>query len=86
MLDPNDDGNPTRYVIQDMPKFDSIAFKRLKTPIQNRVKAILKKELCNRLSGWIWWLFKGIAISKLSKKITNWVIKTIEEDFKNRGM
>lgn len=85
-LDSDDDGNPTKYKIQQMPKFNASAFKKLEKPIKNRVRIILKKELNNKLSGWIWFLFKGIVIGKLAKKITIWVIKTIEADFKERGM
>ncbi|MEO9513253.1 MAG: patatin-like phospholipase family protein [Flavobacteriaceae bacterium] len=86
ILDSNDDGNPTRYEIQDIPKFDSKAFKKLEKPIQNRLRVILKKELGTNLSGWLWWLFGGIVINKISKKITKWVINTIQEDFEKRGM
>jgi hypothetical protein len=85
-LDPNDDANPSSYEVQDFPKLDKKVFERLEKPIRNRVKAILKAELNDKLSGWLWGLAKGLVISKLSKKITKWVMTTIEKDFAKRGM
>ena len=85
-LDPNDDPNPTSYEIQDFPKFNVSAFEDLEKPIRNRVKAILKAELNSKLSGFIWWLAKGVIIRKTSKKLTAWVMETIKKDFKKRGM
>ena len=85
-LDPNDDDNPTRFEVQKMPKFDSERFKSLKKPINNRIKAIVKVELNNRISGLLWWIFKGIAVKNISKKITNWVMNEVEADFMERGM
>ncbi|MTE25684.1 patatin-like phospholipase family protein [Winogradskyella ouciana] len=85
-LDPNDDPNPTKYEIQDFPKFNAKAFKALEKPIKNRVKAILKAELNTKFSGFFWWLSRGIVIGKVSRKLTKWVMETIEKDFKKRGM
>ncbi|WP_194767494.1 patatin-like phospholipase family protein [Tamlana sp. I1] len=85
-LDADDESNPSRYEVQDFPKFDKKAFEKLEKPIRNRVKAILKLELNDKFSGWIWGLTKGIVINKLSKSVTKWTIKTIEEDFAKRGM
>lgn len=86
LLDPNDDGNPSKYEIQEMPKFNTSVFKKLKKPISIRVKTILKNELDNRLSGWLWWLFKGVIVRKVAKNLTTWITNTIEQDFKKRGM
>ncbi|WP_369996217.1 patatin-like phospholipase family protein [Winogradskyella sp.] len=85
-LDPNDEPNPSKYKIQKTPKFDARAFKTLKTPIKNRVKAILKAELRGRINNW--WLRQAIGLFRgtIAKKITNWVIETIEKDFRKRGM
>ncbi len=85
-LDPNDDPNPTRYEIQDFPEFKSKAFKTLEKPIRNRVKSILKAELNSKFSGFIWRLSRGIIINKVSRKLTQWVMTTIEKDFRKRGM
>lgn len=85
-LDPNDESNPTKYKIQEFPKFNSKAFYQLEKPIKNRIKAIVKAELNNKLSGFWWWLSKRIVIGKVSNKLTKWVINTIEKDFKKRGM
>lgn len=85
-LDPNDDSNPTRYQIQDFPKFDAKAFNALEKPIKNRVKAILKVELNTKFSGFFWWLSRGLVIGNVSKKLTKWVMETIEKDFSKRGM
>ena len=85
-LDPNDDSNPSRYTVQDFPKFNKQAFRKLERPIRDRTKAILKAELKGKMSGWLWSLGKGFVINKLSKKMTKWVIETIEKDFAKRGM
>ncbi len=85
-LDPNDDSNPSRYTVQDFPKFNKQAFRKLERPIRSRTKAILKAELKGKMSGWLWRLGKGFVINKLSKKMTKWVIETIEKDFAKRGM
>jgi hypothetical protein len=85
-LDPNDDENPTRYVIQDFPKFNSKGFKNLEKPIKNRVKAILKAELNSKVSGWFWWLVRGLVVGRIANKLTRWIMETIEKDFKKRGM
>lgn len=85
-LDPNDEPNPSKYKIQKTPKFDAKAFKALKTPIKNRVKAILKAELRGKINNW--WLRQAIGLFRgtIAKKITNWIIETIEKDFRKRGM
>jgi len=85
-LDPNDDSNPSRYTIQDFPKFNKEGFKKLEKPIRERVKAILKAELKGKMSGWFWSLGKRILVNKISKKMTKWVMETIEKDFAKRGM
>ncbi len=85
-LDPDDDPNPTRYPIQEFPKFDSKAFKKLEKPIKNRVKAILKAELNSKFSGFFWWLSRGLVIGKVSRKLTKWVMSTVEKDLRKRGM
>ncbi|WP_111709838.1 patatin-like phospholipase family protein [Lutibacter citreus] len=85
-LNPDDDPNPSRYTVQDFPKFNKEAFRKLEGPIKNRVKAILKAELNGKMSGWLWGIGKGFIINKISKKMTKWVIETIEKDFSNRGM
>ncbi len=85
-LDPNDDSNPSRYTVQDFPKFNKQAFKKLERPIRNRIKAVLRAELKGKLSGWLWSIGKGFIINKIAKKMTKWVIATIEKDFEKRGM
>lgn len=85
-LDPNDDSNPSSYTIPDFPKFNKEAFRKFEGPIKNRTKAILKAELKGKISGWLWCLGRGFIIHKISKKITKWVMKTIEKDFEKRGM
>ncbi|MFC0605690.1 patatin-like phospholipase family protein [Winogradskyella pulchriflava] len=85
-LDPNDEPNPSKYIMQEMPEFDAKAFSELKTPIKNRVKAILKAELKGKIDNW--WLRQAIGLFRgsIAKKITNWVVDTIEKDFRKRGM
>ncbi len=85
-LDPDADHNPTKYTVQNFPKFNKVAFQNLERPIRDRVKAILKAELDGKLSGFIWWLGKGFVIRKISKKVTKWAMNTIEKDFAKRGM
>ncbi len=85
-LDPNDDSNPSRYTVQDFPKFNKQAFKKLEKPIKDRIQAILKAELKGKLSGWLWSLGQGFLINMTSKKMTKWVMTTIEKDFNKRGM
>lgn len=85
-LDADDDSNPTKYEMQDFPKFNAKAFKALEKPIKNRIKAILKAELNSKFSGFFWWLSRGLVIGKVSRKLTNWIMETIEKDFKKRGM
>lgn len=86
LLDANDDGNPTRYEVQEMPKLSPEAIKKLEAPIAARLKAILRKELNSRFSGWLWWLFKGLVVGKVTKALTKWVLTTIEGDLRDRGM
>ena len=80
------DTNPSKYTIEDFPKFNIDAFKKLEKPIKNRVKAILKAELKGKIGNW--WLRQGFAIFKgrIAKKITESVMKHIEDDFKERQM
>lgn len=85
-LEADDESNPSRYKIQDFPKFDKQGFKKLEQPIKNRVKAILKAELDGKISGWIWSIGKSFVINKISKKMTKWIMETIEKDFAKRGM
>lgn len=85
-LDPDDDSNPARYTVQDFPKFNKEAFRKLERPIRNRTKAILKAELEGKMGGFFGRLFKGIIVNKISKKLTKWVMETIEKDFAKRGM
>lgn len=74
--------NPSHYTVKDFPKFNKLAFQKLEKPIKKRIKAILKAELKGKMSG----LLLLIGSGMLSKKITRWVMKTIEKDFKKRGM
>ncbi len=85
-LDPNDDSNPSSYIVQEFPEFDIKAFRQYEKPIRNRIKAILKAELNNKVSGWFWWIAKGLVVGRIAKKLTDWTIKAIEKDFKKRGM
>ncbi|WP_299555991.1 patatin-like phospholipase family protein [Seonamhaeicola sp.] len=85
-LDPDDDSNPSRYEIQDFPKFNKDAFIKMEKPVKNRIKAILKAELKGKISGWFWSLGKNIIINRISRKMTKWVMETIEKDFAKRGM
>ncbi|NRD23685.1 patatin-like phospholipase family protein [Winogradskyella litoriviva] len=80
------DTNPTKYEVEDFPKFDSETFKSLKKPIKKRVKAILKAELKGKVKRW--WLKPIIAAFRglIASKITNWVIEQVEADFKHRKM
>ena len=85
-LDENDDSNPSRYKIQEFPHFNEENFKLLKKPIKNRIKAILKAELKDKISNWFLRICLGLAIIFLSDKITKWVMETIVKDFRSRGM
>lgn len=80
------DNNPTKYEVEDFPKFNSKAFKELKKPLKNRIKAIIKSELNGRVK--TWWLKPIISIFRglIASKITNWVILQVEADFKHRKM
>lgn len=80
------DSNPTKYEVEDFPKFNGKAFRELKKPIKKRVNAILKAELKGRVKSW--WLKPIIAAFRgiIASKITNWVIEQVELDFKNRKM
>ena len=85
-LDPDDDSNPSKYTVKDFPKFDKDAFRKLERPIRIRTKAILKAELEGKMSGFFGRFFKGIIVNKISKKMSKWVMETIEKDFTKRGM
>jgi hypothetical protein len=85
-LDADDDPNPTRYEMQDFPKFDVAAFKSMEKPIKKRVKAILKTELNTKFSGFFWWLSQRIVIGTVAKKLTKWIMSKIEHDLTKRGM
>jgi len=85
-LKPNDDSNPSSYVVQDFPKFDAKQFRTLEKPIKNRIKAIVRTELEGKINGFVWRLLKRFAINLVAKKLTKWVMTSIEDDFKNRGM
>jgi len=80
------DTNPTKYEVEEFPKFNKEAFRKLEKPIKNRMKAILKAEFKGRIKKW--WLrpivaaFRGVFASK----ITKWVMDQVETDFKNRKM
>ena len=80
------DSNPTKYEVEDFPKFNAKAFKTLEKPIKNRVKAILKAELKGKIKSW--WLRPIIAAFRglFASKITNWIITQVEADFKHRKM
>ncbi|MUU77042.1 patatin-like phospholipase family protein [Winogradskyella endarachnes] len=80
------DTNPTKYEVEGFPKFNLKAFKELKKPLKNRIKAIIKTELNGRIKSW--WLKPIISIFRglVASKITNWVILQIEADFKQRKM
>jgi len=85
-LDPNDDPNPTKYVVQDFPIFNEEGFRNHKKSIKKRVSAILKAELNGKINSWylkiVVWLFRN----KLASSITDWTVETIVKDFKKRGM
>ena len=80
------DTNPTSYEVEEFPKFNKEAFRKLEKPIKNRVKAIIKAELSGKIESW--WLRPIIAVFRgvLASKITKWVIEQVETDFKNRKM
>lgn len=80
------DTNPTNYEVDDFPKFNKEAFRKLEKPIKYRIKAILKAELKGRIKSW--WLRPIVATfrSVFASKITKWVMKQVETDFSNRKM
>ncbi|WP_400078696.1 patatin-like phospholipase family protein [Winogradskyella sp. R77965] len=82
----NGDTNPSKYEVDDFPKFNTEAFKKLEKPIKNRVKAILKAELKGKIGNW--WLRQGISLfrGRISKNIAKWAMEHIEADFKERKM
>ncbi|MFD2101433.1 patatin-like phospholipase family protein [Flagellimonas iocasae] len=85
-LDKDDDSNPSRYKVQEFPKFKEAAFLKLRKPIKKRLKAVLKAELKGKVTNWAMRIGLGIVISLLSKKMTKWIMDTIIKDFKARGM
>ncbi|WP_141673177.1 patatin-like phospholipase family protein [Allomuricauda sp. CP2A] len=85
-LDKDDDSNPSRYKVQEFPKFNEVKFLELKKPIKKRLKAVLKAELKKKVSNWAMRIGLGLLISLLSKKMTKWIMDTIIKDFKARGM
>ena len=85
-LDKDDDSNPSRYKVQEFPKFKETEFLKLRRPIKKRLKAVLKAELKGKVSNWAMRLVLGLVISLLSKKMTKWIMDTIIKDFKARGM
>ncbi|WP_179347651.1 patatin-like phospholipase family protein [Winogradskyella pacifica] len=80
------DTNPTSYEVEDFPKFDSKAFKKLEKPIKKRIKAILKAELNGRISSWILRPIVSVFRGVFASKITKWVMEQVEADFKQRKM
>ncbi|SDH64625.1 patatin-like phospholipase family protein [Winogradskyella thalassocola] len=80
------DTNPTSYEVEDFPKFDSKAFKKLEKPIKKRVKAILKAELNGRISSWILRPIVSVFRGVFASKITKWIMIQVEADFKQRKM
>ncbi|WP_299123048.1 patatin-like phospholipase family protein [uncultured Winogradskyella sp.] len=82
----NGDTNPSKYEVDDFPKFNTDAFKKLEKPIKNRVKAIIKAELKGKIKSW--WLrpVVGMFRGTIAKKITKWAMEHIEADFKERKM
>ena len=78
--------NPSKYEVEDFPKFKVEAFRRLEKPIRNRIKIILKAELKGKVKSW--WLKPIVSLFRgtIAKKLTNWVMESIEADFKNRKM
>ena len=78
--------NPSKYEIEDFPKFNVDAFRKLEKPIKNRIKVILKAELKGKIKSW--WLkpIVGLFRGTIAKKITKWTMDHIEADFKERKM
>ena len=80
------DTNPSKYEVDDFPKFKTSAFKKLEKPIKNRVNAILKAELKGKIDSW--WLRQAVTLfrGRIANKITKWAMDHIEADFKERKM
>jgi hypothetical protein len=80
------DTNPSKYEVEEFPKFNVSAFNKLEKPIKKRVKAIIKAELNGKVNNW--WLRQliGIFRGRLAGKITKWAMEHIEIDFKERKM
>jgi len=80
------DSNPSAYEVEEFPKFNVKAFKKLDKPIKNRIKAILKAELKGKIDNWF--LRQGISLfrGRIASKITNSLMTYIEADFKERKM
>ncbi|WP_179019664.1 patatin-like phospholipase family protein [Winogradskyella forsetii] len=80
------DTNPTRYEVEEFPKFNKDAFRKLEKPMRARVKAILKAELNGKIESW--WLRQVVRMFRgsIAKKITKIAMTHMEKDFKNRKM
>jgi hypothetical protein len=80
------DTNPYNYTVPDFPKLNRKSLEALEKPIKERVKKIVKIEIDKYLDGFFLKNTAKLFSGLLSKKITNWVMIQIENDFKSRGM
>jgi hypothetical protein len=80
------DPNPSKYEVEDFPKFNAETFRKLEKPIRNRIKTILKAELKGKIGNW--WLRQAVTIFRgsIAKKIAKLTIEHIEADFRERKM
>ncbi|MFK7833759.1 MAG: patatin-like phospholipase family protein [Winogradskyella sp.] len=80
------DTNPSKYEVEEFPKFKVEAFRALKKPIKKRIKAILKAELKGRIKSVLLRPVISALIGIFASKITRLVMQKVEADFKLRKM
>ncbi len=78
--------NPYFYTVSDFPKLNTTKFEKLRKPVQNRIKAMLKNEIDNRVKGWLYRKAIKLTVGWVSKKATTKIFKAILIDFKERKM
>lgn len=83
----NGETNPFKYTIEDFPKIDAGYFDKIKPALSKRVKKMLTHEINQYFENK--WLFRNASKffrGLITKRITNYVIKTMKKDFQNRKM
>ncbi|NHF59912.1 hypothetical protein FK220_011210 [Flavobacteriaceae bacterium TP-CH-4] len=80
------DTNPYYYTVDSFPKLDRERFKTLKKPLRKRIRAVITAELNERVDSWFLRGIIGTLKGLLVRKLTNWVMETIENDFARRQM